>query len=182
MPAAERPSASLLTLRRLPPGYRLLYTGVLVFFVLGHAAGLIQQHLRGGLTPRGASEWVLGNEDDPDATRFLFPRSREEVLDDVWRRSLADVIPTLVVLALLFRSGAAAPFRGGLSVLLVSTALADTTGPALVAALGPGLGAVWWAAQVLLAGAVLAAASTCILEMWGPRHGGPRFHGEVAPS
>jgi hypothetical protein len=176
---AERAGSSLLTLRRLPAAYRVLYTAVFCFFTLGHAVGLLQQQIRVGLTPRGAAEWVLGNEDDPDATRLLFPRDGAAVLDDAWRRGLADVIPTIVVLALLFRSAWPGGARATLGTALCAAALLDMTGPALVLALGSALGWVWWGAQLVLAGGVAMAAALCIAEMWRFRAAGSRFHARV---
>lgn len=175
MPGGEARRSSLLTLRRLPTGYRVLYTGVLMFFVLGHAAGLLQQQLRSGLSPRGAAEWILGNEADPEPTAFLFARSRAEVLDEVWRRSLADGLPTLVVLALLFRCAAPSAVRGTLASLLLLAALADETGPGLVAIFGASVGVAWWAAQIVLASTIAVAAILCGVEMWMLSDSGRRF-------
>lgn len=176
----DPPDGSLLTLSRLPVGYRILYTAVLLCFALGHAAGLLEQQLRAGLTPRGAAEWILGNEDDENAAPLLFARDGAEVLDEVWRRSLADVIPTIVVLALLFRSERAPGLRRGAALGITGLALLDLAGPALVFALGPPLGWVWWGAQCLLAAAVAGAAGLCVAEMWLRRARGSRFRTRVA--
>ena len=175
MRADSPPDSSLLTLRKLPAGYRVLYTAVLACFALGHATGLIEQQLRAGLTPRGAAEWILGNEDDPDAAHLLFPRDAAAVLDDVWRRSLADVIPTVVTLALVFRAGGPGAARATLGSVLFGTALLDMTGPALVRALGPALGWVWWSAQITLTLGICACAALCVGEMWRLRASGSRF-------
>lgn len=173
-------TSSLLTLRRLPAGYRTLYTAVLCCFALGHAAGLIEQTLRSGLTPRGAAEWILGNEEDGDATRLLFRRDAGAILDEVARRSLADVVPTIVVLALVFRAGWPESVRVGAGTVLCSAALLDMLGPALLLTFGPALGWVAWGAQLVLAVGVSTAAALVTLEMWVFRARGSRFHAPEA--
>lgn len=177
-PTARR-SGSLLTLRGLSTGYRVLFTGVLVFVVLGFGAGLLQQHLRSGLTPEGVAEWHLGNRGDPHAETLLFAAEPSEVLDRVWRRSLADVVPLVVLLALWFRTSVAVVFKRGVAGALVALALADVAAPALVRFGGAGFGAAAWAAQVGLALAAAAAAGRCLWEMWGPGSEGPRFRDGV---
>lgn len=166
---------SLLTLHRLPRGHRVLYTGVLVFFVLGYGTGILQQLLRSGIGPAGMAHWFLGNADVPDATRLLFAMGPARILDEVWRRSLADVIPVVVLLALLRRSDLSPVPDGVLSGALVLTALVDLAAPALVARGGAGLGWVASGARLGLAACALAAAGICLRDMWLRPRSGPRL-------
>lgn len=165
---------SLLTLHRLPTGYRVLYAGILAFFLAGYGAGLVQQHLRAGLSPAGVAAWYLGNEDDPDAERLLFEKEGHEVLDAVWKRSLADVIPAIVLIALLARASAPRGVRWGLAGAIVGLAIADTVAPAAVLWSGPAMGAPALLAQVGLAAAALAAAVVCWRDIGPGRGAGPR--------
>lgn len=179
-PAGAR---SLLTLFRLSGGYRVLYSAVLFFFVLGHGAGLAQQALQAGLTPEAVADWWLGNASDPNAERLLFAKEPHLVLDAVWRRTLSGVLPVVVTLALLFRSSLPrTPFRA-LAVVLVATALLDIAAPALVRWGGRAWGAPALAAQVGLAASVAASAAVCWHDMWLRPEAGPRFRrgvGEAA--
>lgn len=173
------PVRSLLTLHRLPPGYRVLYSGVLLFFVLGHGTGLLQQALQAGLTPAATADWWLGNAGDPDAARLLFAKEPHRVLDAVWRRTLSDVIPTVVMLALLFRSSLSKTAFRALGALLVGAALVDVAAPALVRWGGRVWGAPALAARVGLAAAAALAAGVCLADMWLRRRAGPRFRREM---
>lgn len=173
------PTRSLLTLHRLPPGYRLLYSGVLLFFVLGFGAGLAQHAVQAGLTPEATADWWLGNAGDPDATRLLFAKDAHLVLDAVWRRSLADVVPLVVILALLFRSSLSRTGFRVLASVLVATALVDLASPALVRWGGRAWAAPALAAQIGLAGAACTAAVVCWTDMWLRDEAGPRFHAEA---
>lgn len=169
------PVRSLLTLHRLSGGYRFLYSAVLLFFVLGHGVGLAQQALQAGLTPGAVADWWLGNAGDPDATRLLFEKDPHLVVDAVWRRTLSNVIPVVVILALLFRSSLPeAPFRA-LAGVLVATALLDVASPALVRWGGRAWGGPALAAHVGLAASVALAAAVCWTDMWLRRDAGPRF-------
>lgn len=182
LPVVERegggdaePVRSLLTLHGLSVGYRILYSGVLLFFVLGYGAGLAQQALQAGLTPGAAADWWLGNAGDPDATRLLFEKQPHLVLDAVWRRTLSNVIPVVVMLAILFRSSLSdAAFRV-LAAALVGTALLDVASPALVRWGGRAWGTPALAAQVGLALSAGVAAAVCWWDMWREPGDRPRF-------
>ena len=175
------PVRSLLTLHRLPDGYRLLYSGVLLLFVVGYGTGLAQQALQAGLTPGGTADWWLGNAGDPDATRLLFEKDPHLVLDAVWRRTLSNVIPVVVILALLFRSSLSRAAFRTLAAVLVTTALLEVASPALVRWGGRAWGAPALAAQVGLAGSALLAAAVCWTDMWFRPKAGPRFWREMEP-
>ena len=175
------PVRSLLTLHRLPDGYRLLYSGVLLFFVAGYGAGLAQQALQAGLTPGAVADWWLGNAGDPDATRLLFEKDPHLVLDAVWRRTLSDVVPVVVILALLFRSSLPEAAFRGLAAVLVGTALLDVASPALVRWGGRAWGGPALVAQVGLAASATLAAAVCWTDMWLRAKAGPRFWREMEP-
>lgn len=182
LPVVERegasdpePVRSLLTLHGLSVGYRILYSGVLLLFVLGYGTGLAQQALQAGLTPGAAADWWLGNPGDPDATRLFFEKQPHLVLDAVWRRTLSNVIPVVVVLAILFRSSLSdATFRV-LAAVLVGTALLDVASPALIRWGGRAWGAPALAAQVGLALSATGAAVVCWRDMWLEPGERPRF-------
>jgi len=178
----SRPSGdSLLTLHRVPPGYRVLYTGVLLFFVAGYGAGLAQQALRSGLSPAGIAHWYLGNADAPRAGRLLFAMPPARLLDEVWRRSLADAVPVLVLLALLFRAGIPARARWGLGAWLTGTALVDMAAPALVGGLGAAAAVPAFAAQVGLAAGAALSSAVCLRDLWLRQRAGPRVRARARP-
>lgn len=170
---------SLLTLRRLSRGYRLLYGGVLVFFVAGHVVGLVHHAVQAGLTPDATADWWLGNAGDADATRLLFAKDPHLVLDAIWRRSLANVIPTVVILALAFRSSLSGRAFGALAAVLVGTALVDLAAPALVRWGGRVWGAPALAARIGLVASVAVSAAVCWRDMWLRPEAGPRFRKRI---
>jgi hypothetical protein len=165
---------STLTLRGLAPGYRVLYTGILIFFMAGYAAGLVQQHLRASLSPAGVAAWYLGNADDPDADQLLFAKEGDEILDAVWRRSLAALLPGIVLVALLARATAPRGLRWTLAGGIVVLAIADVAAPAAVARGGRAWAVPAFAAQVGLAVAALAATVVCLRETLARRAEDPR--------
>lgn len=175
-------SGSLLTLHRLSRGYRVLFSGVLLFIVAGFGAGLARQHLRSGVTPEAIADWHLGNRGERDVDQLLFRAGPAEVLDRVWRRSLGIVIPLIVLLALWFRASVSARARAGATALLTGLALVDVASPALVRYVATGSPVTAWAAwlgQVGLPVAALGVASVCLWQMWARREAGPRFRDRV---
>jgi uncharacterized membrane protein (DUF485 family) len=167
--------ASLLTFHHVPAGYRILYTGVSLLLALGYGVGLLEQHWRGGLSPRSIAEWYRGNEVDPAPDELLFPREASEILDETWNRAMADAVPAVILLALLFRAGSASAARRGLEAAIVAFAFADMTGPALVR-----WGGAWLAWPVAVArwglfGSAVAVTALVLREVWLRRAAGPRF-------
>lgn len=167
---------SLLTLYHVPAGHRILYTGIALLLVLGYGAGLVERRLEGGLSPGAMAAWYRGNEDDPDASALLFPKEPSEVLDDTWNRAMADAVPAVVLLALLFRASSGRRVRRGLEAGIVAFAFVDMAGPGLVR-----WGAAWlaWpvtAARVGLFLAAVAVAALVLGDLWFRRARGPRFH------
>lgn len=164
-----------LTLHRLHLGYRVLYTGVVLFMTAGTAVHTVHQAERGGLAPSAVAAWYRGNESDPDATVFLFAKSLEEVWADVWLTSTTFTIAFLVLGSILFRSG----IRRGVQAMLLGSfavlALANTAAPLLVRYAGAGF--AWLVTVPLLALPVLALAIFLITagEMWFWRTAGMRF-------
>ena len=165
----------MLTLHRLSAGYRVLYSGVLLFMAAGTAAHTAHQAARTGIDPTSIAQWYRGNEADLAATVLLFPKSFEEVLGDAWLAITTYALAFPILGAVMARSGAARRVGTGLLVGygVVAAVLAAT--PFLVA-----YGAAGWAvpasaalvAQPLLAAAMAALA---IWEMWARRGRGPRF-------
>lgn len=176
----SRSPASLLTLHRLPAGYRVLYSGILTFALLSVVVGLIQQQIRAGLSPTGAAEWILGNADRESAIRLLFARAPQEVLDEMWRRSLGVILPTVVLSALLFRSSAPGFLRGILTASLAASGLLEVLGPGVVWITGSKLtGWVWFLGQIGFGLTVALTSTVCLRDMWARRAAGPRFRESV---
>ena len=165
----------MLTLHRLHVGYRTLYTGVLVFMTAGTAVHTVHQAERGGIAPSAVADWYLGNEDDANATVFLFPKTVEEVWSDVWLHSTTYTIAFVVLGSLLFRSGiprgVQAALLGGFALL----ALAATAAPLLVRFVASGF--AWLLSGALVLQPLIALAITAIVigEMWFWRTAGMRF-------
>ena len=164
-----------LTLHRLHLGYRILYTGVMLFMVAGTVVHTLHQAERGGIAPSAVADWYRGNEEDADATVFLFPKSLEEVWSDVWLHSTTYAIAFVVLGSLLFRSSIGralqATLLGGFALLGVCA----TAAPLLVRYAGGGFA---WLLTVPLTGLpVLAIAISAITvgEMWIWRTAGMRF-------
>jgi hypothetical protein len=164
-----------LTLHRLHLGYRILYTGVLLFMAAGTAVHTVHQAERGGIAPSAVADWYRGNEEDPDAVVFLFPKSLEEVWSDVWLHSTTSAIAFVVLGSLLFRSSIRrslqATLLGGFALL----GFCATVAPLLVRYADD---AFAWLLTVPLV--VLPVVATTILaitvgEMWIWRTAGMRF-------
>ena len=165
----------MLTLRRLNPGYRLLYTGVLLFMTLGTVVHAVHQHVRVGLSPGALAAWYLGNADDPDAAVMLFPRSFEEVFGDVWLHASTYTLAFVVFAAILFRSGAVAWLRALLLLLYALGGLCAAAAPLLIRYADPLF--AWPLAAALLVLPWVGAAMTLVAaeEMWrGGGAGGVR--------
>jgi hypothetical protein len=165
----------VLTLHRLSTGYRVLYSGVLLFMAAGTAAHSAHQAARTGIGPRAIAEWYRGNEGDVAATVLLFPKTFEEVLGDAWLAITTYALAFLILGALMARSGAARRVGTGLLVGYGVGAGVLAATPFLVA-----YGSAGWAAPAsaaLVAQPILAAAmaALAIWEMWARRGGGPRF-------
>ncbi|MEN8376711.1 MAG: hypothetical protein ABFS34_14890 [Gemmatimonadota bacterium] len=168
----------MLTLHRLSAGYRVLYTGVLLFMTAGTAAHTAHQAARTGLSPRAIAEWYRGNEGDAAATVLLFPRGFEEVLGDAWLALTTYALALLIFGAVMARSGVARRLGTGLLLAYVAGAVVLSASPFLVAFAGAG-----WAAPTsgaLLAQPALAAglSTLAMWEMWARRERGPRFDPE----
>ena len=164
-----------LTLHRLHFGYRVLYTGVLLFMTAGTAVHAIHQAERGGLAPSAVAEWYRGNEDDPAATVFLFPKELEEVWADTWLSSTTYAIAFVVLGSILFRSGVGRGVQATLLGTFAGLALGATAAPLLVRYGSAGF--AWLITVALIALPMLALAIFAIAasEMWLWRSAGMRF-------
>ncbi len=165
----------MLTLHRLSVGYRVLYTGVLLFMTAGTAAHTVHQAARTGISPTAMAEWYRGNEADPDASVMLFPRGFEEVLGDAWLALTTYALALLIFGAVMARSGIAPRTGTALLLAYAAGALTLSAAPFLVA-----FGSAAWAAPAsvaLVAQPALAAglSGLAIYEMWARRARGPRF-------
>lgn len=165
----------MLTLHRLPRGYRVLYTATLLFFTAGTAAHTLHQAVRTGVGPAAVAAWYRGNEADADAAVLLFPKPFEEVWGDVWTALFTYTLAFLVFGGILMRSDADARLRAGLLLGFVAGAFAAAAAPLLVRYAGAGW--AWLDTAALVALPLFAATMTAIpvREMWLRRTAGPRF-------
>ena len=164
-----------LTLHRLHLGYRVLYTGVLLFMTAGTVVHTVHQAERGGLAPSAVADWYRGNEDDADATVFLFPKSLEEVWSDVWLHSTTYAIAFVVLGSLLFRSSLGRPLQAALLGSFAVLGFGATVAPLLVRW---GDASFAWLLSVALLALPVTATAICaitIAEMWIWRTAGMRF-------
>ena len=164
-----------LTLHRLHLGYRILYTGVLLFMTAGTVVHTVHQAERGGLAPSAVADWYRGNEGQADVTVFLFPKPLEEVWSDVWLHSTTYAIAFVVLGSLLFRSGIGRSLQAGLLAGFAGLGLCATAAPLLVRYGGAGF--AWLLSVPLVALPMLAAAIFLITvgEMWLWRTAGMRY-------
>lgn len=165
----------MLTLHRLPLGYRILYSGVLLFMTLGTAAHTLHQAVRVGISPHAVADWYRGNEHDgAAATALLFPRSFEEVLGDTWLALTTYTLALLIFGAILARADISPRWKAGLLLAYTLGALATAATPPLVRYRAAGF--AWLDTVALAALPLLAAAMTllCMWEMWAPLSEGPR--------
>lgn len=165
----------MLTLHRLHLGYRVLYTGVLLFMAAGTAVHTIHQAERGGIAPSAVADWYRGNEDDAQATVFLFEKSLEEVWADVWLHSTTYTIAFVVLGSLLFRSSLRRDVQAGLLGAFAVLGLSATFAPLFVRYGAAGF--AWLLTVPLVLQPILAVAisASVMAEMWIWRTAGMRF-------
>ena len=164
-----------LTLHRLHLGYRILYTGVLLFMTAGTVVHTVHQAERGGLAPSAVADWYRGNEDDTEATVFLFPKTLEEVWSDVWLHSTTYTIAFVVLGSLLFRSSIRRTLQAALLGGFALLGFCATVAPLLVRY---GDAAFAWLLSVPLVTLPVVATAICVItvaEMWIWRAAGMRF-------
>ena len=164
-----------LTLHRLHFGYRILYTGVLLFMALGTLVHTVHQAERGGIAPSAVADWYRGNEDDADATVFLFEKSLEEVWSDVWLTSSTYAIAFVVLGSILFRSGIRRALQAALMVPFAVLALAAVAGPLFVRYASGGFAWLITIPLIVLPGLALTIFVITTGEMWFWRSAGMRF-------
>lgn len=170
----------MLTLHRLHLGYRVLYTGVLVFMTAGTAVHTVHQAERGGIAPSAVADWYLGNEDDSAAEVLLFPKSAEEVWSDVWLHSATYTMAFVVLGSLLFRSGMRRAAQAALLGPFAFFALIAAVAPLLIRYGGRDFG--WLLSLPLVVQPVLALVISAVVtaEMWFWRTAGMRFEPRAA--
>ncbi len=165
----------MLTLHRLDAGYRLLYTGVLLFMTAGTVAHTAHQAARAGIRPAAVVAWYRGNENDRAAEALLFPRSAEEVLDDAWLAVTTYTLALLIFGGILYRSDAAPAVRATLIGGYTAAALVAGAAPPLVRWVSPGFAAVETAVLVLLPALALTMTTVALRDLWWRAEEGPRF-------
>jgi hypothetical protein len=165
----------MLTLHRLSLGYRVLYTGVLLFMTAGTAIHSVHQHVRTGVGPSAVAAWYRGNESDPDAAVMLFPRSFEETFGDAWLSITSYTLAFIVLGAILARSDAGPRAKGGLLAGYGLGAAFASAAPLLVRYASPAFAVLDTAALVAMPLIAVAISGVCIRDMWLRRSAGPRF-------
>lgn len=170
------------------PGFRLananastkvLLTLFLVTVLLGLGVALLQYHERaGGFSDRSAREWVLGNDDDPDATRIMAEKSFGELVAITHEHAFSVPILVFVVLHLVALTAIGERAKIVLYIVGFTATIATFGAPWLVQYHGTGW--TWllrWAGLVMTAVLALSAC-LCLWELWlaGPlrrRRGAP---------
>jgi hypothetical protein len=165
----------VLTLHRLSLSYRLLYTFVLLFMTAGTAAHSVHQELRAGLAPREVAAWYRGNEEQPDAAVFLFPKSFEEVFEDVWEALTTYTLALLIFGGILMRSDTAPKMRAGLVGGYALGGLLAAAAPLLVRYVTAGFAPLLTAVLFALPALALAMSVVGAREIWFRRTAGPRI-------
>lgn len=135
------------TLTRLSPGAKLLYLSFLLLTLAGFATSLALYYDSLGIAPSDAAAWYLGNEDDPDATEMLLGQSGRQLLEVAHFHLFTMPILLLVLghLFLLARGGSWKQWVVGAAAL---STVAHVAGPAVIWALGPGMGWIMGATGV----------------------------------
>lgn len=165
----------MLTLHRLSLGYRVLYTGVLLFMTAGTAIHGVHQHVRTGIGPAAVAAWYRGNESDPDAGVMLFPRSFEETFGDAWLSITSYALAFIVLGAVLARSDAGPRAKGGLLAGYGLGAALASAAPLLVRYASPAFAVIDTSALAGMPLLAIAITAVCIRDMWLRRTAGPRF-------
>jgi hypothetical protein len=148
-----------------------LHTKVLVtLFLLTVLGGLgiawLQYTDRAGTTDRGATEWVLGNEDDPAPTEFKEPKSYRELL--ALTHDHAFSLPLLVFV--LLHLVALTPMPAWSKIALYAAGFGSLTGalgaPWLVAYVSPDWAWLLRASGVMLFATIALSVLVCLVDMW----------------
>lgn len=156
---------AVLSLARLRPAYRMLYTGVLLFMTAGTTAHTVHQWLKGGIAPGRIAAWYRGNEGDAAAGSILFPRGLEEVVNDAWTALFTCTLALVIFGAILHRASrerAAAALVGGYA----AAALVTAASPVLVRYVSPDLALLDSGALVALPVLAVAMTALALREMW----------------
>ena len=97
-------------LARLSPGAKLLYLSFIGFTLVGLVGSVVLYANGWGWTGDSAADYVLGNEDDPDAEEMRFEKPARELLETS-HFHLFTIPVTLLVLAHLFLLARGGPWK-----------------------------------------------------------------------
>lgn len=164
----------MLTLHRLPASLRVLYVGIAFFWVLALTSHWLRLSLRHGSKPDQVREWYLGNENDEDASVFLFERSWLEVAEDAWGNLFHHTLALLVMAGLLVRIDASTRTRTILATCIVVALPATAVGPLLVRWAVPGASHVYLLGLAVLNLSALVIAILVFRDAVWRRGSGPR--------
>lgn len=164
----------MLTLHRLNLGYRILYSGVLVFMTAGTWIHGVHQHARAGLWPAQVAAWYRGNADDPNAPLLLFPRSFEEVIGDVSLTLGSYALALLIFGTILYRSDARPALRTGLLTGYAVGGILAGVAPFLIRYASPLFAWIDTVALLLLPLFALAMTLLALHDLWMRRAAGLR--------
>lgn len=148
------------------PATKVLLTLFLLTVLGGLGVALLQYYDRAGFGARGATEWVLGNEDDPAPPELRSPKSYRELLSITHEHAFALPMLLFVLLHLVALTSIREGAKIALYVVAFLSLVGSLAGPWFIAYRGPG-----WTTLVRGAGAGLAAsigvsALLCLWETW----------------
>lgn len=126
-------------LTRLGPGAKLLYLSFIGFTLVG-LLGTVLLYANGwGWTGDSAAEYVLGNEDNPDAEQMRFAKPTRELLETS-HFHLFTIPVTLLILAHLFLLARGGRWKFWVVAASIAFTAAHMAGPWIIHFGGPGLG------------------------------------------
>jgi hypothetical protein len=146
---------------------KVLVTCFLATVLAGLGVALLQYHDRaGGFGAAAALDWVRGNEDDPDATRILGPKTTSELIAITHEHAFSVPILAFVVLHLLALTSISEAAKIAFYLAGFLSIVATFAAPWLVHSRGES-----WTPLLRIGGAgltaVLALSSlVCLYELW----------------
>ncbi len=148
--------------------------GIALFWVLALASHWLRLSLRQGADPNSVREWYLGNEDDQEATVFLFERSWMETAEDAWGNLLHHTLALIVMAGLLVRTDVRRLTRNVLAATVVLSLPVTAAGPLLIRWAIPGAAGLYVFGLAALNLAALSIAALVFRDGVLRRGAGPR--------
>ena len=128
-------------LDRAPRNTRVLITCFYFMITLAVAVGILNYKVRTGLTPSGAEEWYLGNENATEqVTELLFPKTVRELLDVTHPHLFEQTIIIFILCHFFGLTRVAESRKIAIYLLAFLSVLIDTGMPWLVRFVSPAFG------------------------------------------